>query len=943
MRRPYLGIVVSSAVVGAVLAGPAVAQPTGDLFFSEYVEGSSLNKALEIENQTGVPVDLAAGTYAVEVYFNGSTSIGTQIPLTGTVADGDVFVVADDGADAAILAETDQVSGLSLFNGDDVVVLSRDGVVVDSFGQIGVDPGSQWPGGGQDDTLRRICDEAPDTDPTDAFDAATSWTSYPQNTFDGLGTPDCDGSAPPPPAELFIHDVQGSGAVSPYLGQVVAVEGVATSLFEDDDELVGFFLQEEDADADGDPATSEGVLVFCDDICPVVGAGDLAGVTGVVNEFFGMTQISPQTGADVAVTATGLDLPTASTVDLPAAGSTSEETTFEAVEGMIATFPDTMAVSEYFELARFGQVVLTETSRPYQFTHISAPDPVAYQAFLDELETRRIILDDDNNDQNDAIFGPDADEPYAYLADPWPTGGLSTSTPFRGGETVVDLTGVMHWSFEAWRVRPIDGVAYTFTETTPRTASPSDVGSDLTVATFNVLNYFTTINEPGNECASGFLCRGAHSQAELTRQRDKIVAALAAMDADVVGLIEIENTDGAMQNLVDGLNATMGDGTYAQVDTGPIGTDAIKVGFIYQPASISLAGDFAVLDSSVDPTFVDTRNRPVLIQSFTDDASGETFTAAVAHLKSKGSACDDLGDPDAGDGQGNCSGTRTAATQALASYLATDPTGSGDEDFLVLGDLNSYRNEDPIVALEDAGYLDLLEDRIGDAAYTYLFDGQLGYLDYAMANEALAEQVSGVTEWHINADEVPLFDYNDDIEDANERSFQRESSALPIYEPDAYRSSDHDPVLVGLDLSSGPSYQCAGATYTVNELEAAGYAVSVGTEGKDEMIGTDGRDAIFALGGNDTIQAGLGDDLVCGGDGRDQINTKGGQNMLFGEEGDDFVRGGMDADLIDAGDGDDRAWGRQGDDTIDGGDGNDRAWGNQGNDTCVNVESAKQC
>jgi hypothetical protein len=272
------------------------------------------------------------------------------------------------------------------------------------------------------------------------------------------------------------------------------------------------------------------------------------------------------------------------------------------------------------------------------------------------------------------------------------------------------------------------------------------------------------------------------------------------MDADVVGLVEIENDATSVQNLVDALNAKMGDGAYAQVETGPIGTDAIKVAFIYQPASVAPTGDFAVLDSAVDPAFLDTKNRPVLIQTFTEAAGGERFTAAVAHLKSKGSSCDDVGDPNMGDGQGSCPGTRTAATRTLANYLETDPTGSGDPDYLVLGDLNSYRNEDPIVALEDAGYSDLLETEVGDDAYTFVFDGQLGYLDHAMANASLSRQVSGVTAWHINADEVPLLDYNDPVQDPNEQSFERKSSALPLFLPDAFRSSDHDPVVVGLDL-----------------------------------------------------------------------------------------------------------------------------------------------
>jgi predicted extracellular nuclease len=240
------------------------------------------------------------------------------------------------------------------------------------------------------------------------------------------------------------------------------------------------------------------------------------------------------------------------------------------------------------------------------------------------------------------------------------------------------------------------------------------------------------------------------------------------------------------------------------VQTGTIGTDAIKQAFVYKPAAVTPVGKPAVLDTAVDPRFVDTRNRPALVQTFEEVATRERVTVAVNHFKSKGSSCGPA--DDAEDGQGNCNATRTQAAKALADFLATDPTGSGDKDFLVIGDLNSYRNEDPIRALELAGYTDLIGQFGGDQAYGYLFDGQLGYLDHALANASLLRQVTGATEWHINADEVPLLDYNDAIRDVpGESTFERESGARPLYAADPYRSSDHDPVVVGLDLDqTGP-------------------------------------------------------------------------------------------------------------------------------------------
>jgi predicted extracellular nuclease len=386
---------------------------------------------------------------------------------------------------------------------------------------------------------------------------------------------------------------------------------------------------------------------------------------------------------------------------------------------------------------------------------------------------------------------------------------LSNDNFVRGGDSISGLTGVMHWSFagqsgtDAWRVRPVEeAFNYRFASVNPRTTAPEPVGGSIRVASFNVLNYFTTLNS-----------RGADSVAELDRQRTKIAAAICAMDADVVGLIEIENNGAiALADLLTGaggVNAVCG--PYRYIDTGVIGPDQIAVALIYRPATVKPSGRFATLDSSVDPRFLESKNRPALAQTFEETASGARLAVVVNHFKSKGSDCKDVGDPDMLDGQGNCNGTRTQAAAALVDWLATDPTGSDDTDVLVIGDLNSYRNEDPIDTIEAGAddsrvtaddYTDLLDFLLGPAAYSYVFDGQLGYLDHALASRSLLAQVTGVTVWNVNSDEIPVFDYNDDIRDAGEQSFERESTSLPIYEPNAVRSSDHDAVIVGIEFDS---------------------------------------------------------------------------------------------------------------------------------------------
>jgi predicted extracellular nuclease len=189
----------------------------------------------------------------------------------------------------------------------------------------------------------------------------------------------------------------------------------------------------------------------------------------------------------------------------------------------------------------------------------------------------------------------------------------------------------------------------------------------------------------------------------------------------------------------------------------------------------------------VDPRFDDNRSRPALAQTFVVADSGARFTVVINHLKSKGSSCETDGDPNIGDGQGNCNLARTNAAAAIADWVKTDPTASGDEDFLVIGDLNAYPMEDPLTKLKEAGLINLLHESA--SPYSFSFDGQSGALDHALASPSLATQVRGVIEWHINSDEPPLLDYN--LE--NGRDAQLFDPASP------YRASDHDPVIVGLD------------------------------------------------------------------------------------------------------------------------------------------------
>ena len=594
-----------------------------------------------------------------------------------------------------------------------------------------------------------------------------------------LPTPGAFNICVAPAKMLKIHEVQGSGTSSPEVGNKVAIEGIIVGDFQDggigtNGDLNGFFVQEEDFDVDGDPATSEGIFIF-NGFSPTldVAVGDSVHVEGIVSEFFGLTQITSFN--DVTILSGGNTLPTAATVSLPVTSVND----FEAFEGMRITLPQSLVISEYFNFDRFGEILLT-SKRHLQPTAEFEPGPVAIQA-ADDFLLDRITLDDGRANSNpDPAIHPNGLE-------------FDLTNLFRGGDTVKDVTGVMSYSFGEYRIQPTQGANYEINN--PRPAQPDPVGGELTVASFNVLNYFTTLDDSGAICgpSQSLGCRGADNATEFTRQRDKIIAALTVIDADVVGLIEIENNidDNAVLDLVDGLNAANGAGTYDFVSTGTIGTDAIKVALIYKPASVRLVRDFAILDSSVDARFIDFKNRPVLAQSFKDKSTGGRFTVAVNHFKSKGSPCDDVGDPNIDDGSANCNLTRKAAAEALVDWLAGDPTGSRNQNFLIVGDLNSYDKEDPIDSILAGGYTDLIHAFRGEDAYSFVFDGQTGYLDYALSSVNLTDNVTGVTVWHINADEPDLIDFD--------TSFKRDNQDA-IYAPDPYRSSDHDPVIVGLHV-----------------------------------------------------------------------------------------------------------------------------------------------
>jgi uncharacterized protein len=627
-----------------------------------------------------------------------------------------------------------------------------------------------------------------------------------------------------------IYNIQGSGPSAALTGSRTT-QGVVVADYEYPGSgstaafLRGFYIQ--DLNGDANAATSDAIFVFNGNNNSVA-LGDIVRVSGTVSEFQDQTQIS---ASSIRLCGTGSVGPV--DVNLPFVSATAAE----AYEGMLVRLPQTLYVSEHFQLGRFGQVVLSAGNRLTQPTNVVAPGAVA-NALQAQNNLNRIILDDASQGQNPdpILFGRNGNP-------------LSASNTLRGGDTATGIVGVMTYTWagnaasgNAYRVRPINALGgnANFVAANPRPSAAPVVGGTVRVVGMNLLNFFNTFAD-SNAATPGCFpsgtdadCRGANSASEFARQYPKTVAAILAMNPDIVGVNELEN-DGygsasSLQFLVDQLNTATAPGTYAFINvdantgqTNAMGTDAIRVAQIYKPGVVTPVGQTAVLNSIAfvnggDPA---PRSRPSLAQAYQVNATGAVFIVDVNHLKSKGSAC---AAPDAGDGQGNCNIVRTNSATELVNWLAGYPTGIADPDVLIIGDLNSYAKEDPISVIQNAGFTNLIEAFLGPDAYSYVFDGQWGYLDHALGSATIVGQINGVGDYHINADEPAVLDYNTE--------FKTAGLIASLYAPDQFRISDHDPVMIGLTPNAPPIVDAGGA-YSVTE----GGSVTLSATGSDPNLG----------------------------------------------------------------------------------------------------------
>ncbi|NSX55223.1 ExeM/NucH family extracellular endonuclease [Parasulfitobacter algicola] len=815
--------------------------------------GSDQGEFIEIRVDAGTDVS----GLSVELYNGGSNQVYETAIVSGTpTSDGtyDYYVLEIAGI------QNGNADGIALINAGEVVeFLSYEGTLTAADGtaagvtstDIGQQEGSSTPIGF---SLQRNDDGTWDAPREDTRGAAN----------DDTGGGD--------PTELLLSDIQGEGGDSAFVGQQVSVTAIVTYVDED-----GYFLQEEDADADGNAATSEGIFVFTGrDNLGTITVGDQLTVVGTVAEFNGETQISNVTST--ATLATDQDMPTAASVLL------SPDTTqadYEAVEGMRVSVTsgtsDAITVIENFELGRYGQITISsggQTQPTQLFDAQTEADQIAELA--EDNANNRLVLEDGVRAQN-----PDEFEYIPVTADEGDNGNgfLDAGDDFSedgptlrlGTEVTEPVEGVMTFTDNGrgtsaeFKVIVDDQITIDpDTNTGARQDTPDDVGGDLQVASVNVQNFFTTLDDGGTTGPNNDLDpRGATTAEDLVRQTDKLVDQLLGTGAEVLALQEIENNGfddaSAIATLVDALNAEAVarglDANYQFVDptgTGDfVGTDAITNAIIYDANQVMLLhSDVHVFDEqSAQDTFdlaevlnaeVPTseqvndlqRNRPAVAATFEDNDTGENFTVVSNHFKSKGdSNLQDLVDAaqdalDGGntnitqadidaliadpnfnqdDGQGFWNAVRADASAEVVEWLentylaeadAATPNDLIADNLLILGDFNAYAQEDPTQLLrDDPGYVDIIDDFIPggqDDAFSFVFDGQQGTLDQAFASDGLVDNITGATEWNVNASEPGLLGYSGRFTNPD------------FYNDDLYRAADHDPLIIGLDLSDTP-------------------------------------------------------------------------------------------------------------------------------------------
>ncbi len=747
----------------AAFTSPLAAQPA-DLFFSEYVEGSSNNKALEIFNGTGGAVSLTG--YTVQMYFNGSASPGLTINLAGTVAAGDVFVLAHGQSAAEILATADQTNSSGWFNGDDAVVLRKNSVVIDALGQAGFDPGTEWGTGlvsTADNTLRRKAASCGgDTNANDPFDPAASWDGFATNTFDGLGVHACVAVPPPPPPplpEVAVFEIQGAGLASPLVGQKVrTLDNLVTAVGPQ-----GFFIQTPDDRADASAETSNGVYVFTGST-PAVQVGDQVDVTGTVAEFFNLTEI---TGPTVTVDSTGSPLPDVVDFDAttPSPSQPSPANALERFEGMIVRVENGTATGP---TDRFGDVTI-----------VAGPDRVFREPGILYPGLPGLAVWDGN--------------PEIFEIDPDALGLPSALIP--GGARIDVAQGPLAFAFGNYQIWPTE---FSFTGTPALEPVRARRAGELTVASQNLLRLFDTVNDPATSDEVPTAQRYAE---RLAKASLLIRAGLGA--PDVLAVQEVENLT-ALQDLAARIQTDDPTLVYTAhlfegndiggIDLGFLVRNTVRVDSVLQlgkEETFTFNGNTALLN-----------DRPPLLLRGAYTANGAAFPVAVIAVHQRSLSGIEGTTADAN----RVRAKRQAQTEYLAGQIQSLQTAEPGLRLIVTGDFNAFQFSDgyvdvmgqltgsldpdgallPAVDLVDPNLVNQLLSEPAAERYSFIFGGSAQALDHALTSQGLEPFVRGLDHVRGNAD------------------------APAALEPDfttALRTSDHD----GLALFVMSDFDADGA------------------------------------------------------------------------------------------------------------------------------------
>ncbi|WP_433828244.1 ExeM/NucH family extracellular endonuclease [Actinoplanes sp. CA-015351] len=769
-----LGATAVVTALGLSLAGPAVAA-TDTPFISEIHydnTGTDSGEAVEIEAPVGFDL---AGWQVVLYNGNGGAAYNTAT-LSGLVPASGVVV------------QTYATDGIQNGAPDGVALVKPDGTVVEFLTYEGTFAASGGPAVGLAGTDIGVAETTTTPVGQSLQKIDGTWLAPAVSSFGTLNKAVVVEPEEPEEPSLgcttaithTIAEVQGTGTATGLAGQTVTIEGVVTADYRTGG-YNGIAIQTAGTGGDRPVAAgtaSDGIFVYLTSTAanhPAVAIGDVVRVTGAVSEYSGLTQVSIAAKADVQVCSTGAVLPTPVALSLPASDDARE-----SLESMLVAPVGAYTVSDNYNTNRYGEIILAAGDEPARIpTDVARPGSEAAAKLKADNKAGRILLDDAKT-TNLATAG---------LAPPY----FSKDEPLRVGDTVEQFgPSVLSYGFSEWRLQPTTPVdastpaatRTTFKHTNPRTAGPAAVGGDIKVASFNVLNYFVHF---GGEA------RGATDAAALAKQEAKIVSAITALDADVIALMEIENsvrfeatdTQLALKTLVGALNTVDGAGTWDYVRSpaelpSAAQQDFITSAIIYKPAVATPKGASKSLN---DETVWGNAREPIA-QTFTSGAID--FTVVANHLKSKSASVVPTGDNvDTGDGQGAYNGDRIRQANSLATFVDS----LGTDKVILLGDFNSYGQEDPLQVLYDKGYSDAHVTFAPDKS-SYVYGGESGSLDHALVTEEFSKRITGVDIWNINSVESFAFEYD---------------GYAPFFSADAYRSSDHDPVVVGLDTkAAGP-------------------------------------------------------------------------------------------------------------------------------------------